>query len=140
MLLIEDNDVERRRLVDLIGKTGLQVVATSSGDEGLAILTTARGPRERPFDAVVLDLVMPGTSGLDVLRAAAADERLAALPFVVVSAMYMTRTERDVLGRQVIAVVRKGDGTGDELRAGLRRALTARQNGDERLSAPRQLH
>jgi CheY-like chemotaxis protein len=81
--------------------------------------------REHPYDAVVLDLVMPGMSGLEVLRAARADARLAHLPFVVLSAMYMTRTERAVLGPSVAGVVRKGEVAGDELLRAVERALSA---------------
>jgi CheY-like chemotaxis protein len=85
---------------------------------------------------------MPGTTGLDVLRAAAgADDRLARTPFLVVSAMYMTRTERDVLGPRVAAVVRKGDTMMEELRSNLRRVLgdrttTAEGDHPEPASAP----
>ena len=68
---------------------------------------------------------MPGMSGLDVLRAARADERLAGLPFVVLSALYMTKTERAVLGPNVAAVMRKGDVGGARLAEAIRRALLA---------------
>ena len=72
---------------------------------------------------MVLDLVMPGLSGLEVLRAARTDERLSHLPFVVLSALYITRSERAVLGPSVASVVRKGAGTADELLRALDRAL-----------------
>jgi hypothetical protein len=58
-----------------------------------------------------------------VLRAARTDERLAHLPFVVLSALYITRSERAVLGPAVASVVRKGAGTADELLRALDRAL-----------------
>ena len=109
VLLIEDDELERQRVADLLQTAGYRVSVASSGQDGLNNL------REGRFDAVVLDLVMPGMTGLDVLRAARADEHLSSIPFVVLSALYMTRSEREVLGPTVAAVVRKGEGTGDEL-------------------------
>lgn len=120
VLLIEDDELERQRVADLLQTAGYRISVASSGQDGLNNL------REGRFDAVVLDLVMPGMTGLDVLRAARADEHLSSIPFVVLSALYMTRSEREVLGPTVAAVVRKGEGTGDELTEHLARALSAR--------------
>ena len=120
VLLIEDDELERQRVADLLQNAGYRVSVASSGQDGLNSL------REGRFDAVVLDLVMPGMTGLDVLRAARADERLSSVPFVVLSALYMTRSEREVLGPTVAAVVRKGEGIGDELTLHLSRALASR--------------
>ena len=120
VLLVEDDQLDRQRVADILQTAGYRVSVASSGQDGLNSL------REGRFDAVVLDLVMPGMSGLDVLRAARADEHLSSIPFVVLSALYMTRSEREVLGPTVAAVVRKGEGTGDELTEHLARALASR--------------
>ncbi|HSS38969.1 MAG TPA: response regulator, partial [Polyangia bacterium] len=119
VLLIDDDAAERAQVTARLEASGYGVLAVSSGEEGLRLM------REHPFDAVVLDLVMPGLSGLEVLRAARADGRLTHLPFVVLSAMYMTRAERAVLGPGVAGVVRKGDVSGDELLRAVERALSA---------------
>ena len=115
VLLVEDDAVERQRVGGLLEQAGFQVTPASSGEEGLTLLRTRR------FDAVVLDLVMPGLTGLDVLRAARVEERLSDIPFIVLSALYMTKTERAVLGPGVVSVVRKGDANADELALALRR-------------------
>jgi signal transduction histidine kinase len=117
VLLIDDDAAERLSVTARLEEAGYAVTPAASGSEGLALL---RGGR---FGAVVLDLVMPGLSGLEVLRAARTDERLAHLPFVVLSALYITRSERAVLGPAVASVVRKGAGTADELLRALDRAL-----------------
>lgn len=118
ILVIEDDGAERNQVTARLETGGYTVVAVGSGHEGLRLM------REHPFDAVVLDLVMPGMSGLEVLRAARADGRLAHLPFVVLSAMFMTRAERAVLGPGVAGVVRKGEVEGDELLRAVERALS----------------
>jgi CheY-like chemotaxis protein len=117
VLLIEDDGIERERVGGLLEQAGFQVTPAGSGEEGLTLLRTRR------FDAVVLDLVMPGLTGLDVLRAARVEERLGDIPFIVLSALYMTKTERAVLGPGVVSVVRKGDANADELALALRRAI-----------------
>ena len=60
VLLVEDDSLERRRVGAELEAAGYAVTLASSGDEGLALLRDGR------YDAVVLDIVMPGMSGLDV--------------------------------------------------------------------------
>jgi two-component system, sensor histidine kinase len=118
ILLVDDDSAERLHVTARLEEAGYTVTPAASGSEGLARLRDGR------FDAVVLDLVMPGLSGLEVLRAARSDEALTHLPFVVLSALYITRSERAVLGPAVASVVRKGEATADELLRALERALT----------------
>jgi CheY-like chemotaxis protein len=120
VLLVEDDEIERRRVGSILEGAGYDVTLASSGEEGLTLM------RAGQYDAVVLDLVMPGMSGLDVLRSVRTDDRLASTPFVVLSALYMTKGERAVLGPAVSSVVRKGDSTAEELTAQLRRAIATR--------------
>ena len=117
MLLIEDDPIERQRIGSFIEAAGYDVTRAASGEEGLALL------RAQPFAAVVLDLVMPEMTGLDVLRAARTEDRLADIRFIVLSAMYMTKNERDVLGPEVTDVVRKGETMPRALTFALHRAV-----------------
>jgi CheY-like chemotaxis protein len=117
VLLIEDDPIERQRIGSFIEAAGYHVTRAASGEEGLALM------RARPFAAVVLDLVMPEMTGLDVLRAARTEDRLADIRFVVLSAMYMTKNEREVLGPKVTDVVRKGETMGRALTFALQRAV-----------------
>ena len=123
VLLIEDDFAEQQRVGHMIETAGYDVTMAPSGEAGLALL------RQNHFDAVVLDLVMPGMSGLDVLRATRTDERLANLSFVVMSALFMTRGERQVLGPAVVDVVRKGDATQGDLAIALGHAVDATRGG-----------
>jgi two-component system phosphate regulon response regulator OmpR len=63
LLYIVDDDAELRRIVtEYLGKHGFETVGLCSGDEMLRRL-----PRLRP-ELVILDLMMPGTGGLEVLK------------------------------------------------------------------------
>jgi CheY-like chemotaxis protein len=119
VLLIEDDPIERQRIGSFIEAAGYQVTRAGSGEEGLALM------RSRPFAVVVLDLIMPDMTGLDVLRAARTEDHLADVRFVVLSAMYMTANERQVLGPKVTDVVRKGETMARALTFALERANRA---------------
>jgi DNA-binding response OmpR family regulator len=62
VLLIEDDPRLAEMVSEYLGQSGFRVTAAGSGEEGLA-----RFARE-PFDALVLDLVLPGIDGLEVCR------------------------------------------------------------------------
>ena len=62
-ILIIDDDVDLvTLLVDYFTLEGLQTTPAYNGPEGLAQL------KHGTFDLVVLDVMMPGMSGIDVLR------------------------------------------------------------------------
>jgi len=64
VLLIDDHALVRKGIEELLRSRGVQVVASvGSGEEGV------RRARELPADLVLLDVKMPGMSGIDTLRA-----------------------------------------------------------------------
>jgi len=64
-ILIADDDAVQRRLVEnMVQKCGYEAVVVDSGDAVVDMLIRADAPN---FDAVVLDLVMPGLDGMGVL-------------------------------------------------------------------------
>jgi len=62
ILVIDDEEVMRDVLSSLLGQAGYEVVLAQDGPAGLALA------RQQDFDAVVLDLMLPEMSGLDVLE------------------------------------------------------------------------
>jgi CheY-like chemotaxis protein/HPt (histidine-containing phosphotransfer) domain-containing protein len=65
VLVVDDNEVNRRLLTNLLVKWGLQPVCAESGPEALEILEKAREEKSR-FSLVLLDHDMPGMSGCEV--------------------------------------------------------------------------
>jgi DNA-binding NtrC family response regulator len=64
-ILIADDDAVQRRLVEnMVQKCGYETTVVDSGDAAIALLTASDAPA---FDAMVLDLVMPGLDGMGVL-------------------------------------------------------------------------
>jgi len=60
---VDDDEAACRLLSEVLERESYQIVRALSASEGLAKLG-----REGPFDAVLTDLRMPGSSGLDLLR------------------------------------------------------------------------
>ncbi len=80
VILAVDDLPENRQLVSrLLQKTGHTVITAESGEEALELLDTMG------VDVVLLDLVMPGIGGAEVLRRLKENERLRATPVVMIS-------------------------------------------------------
>jgi class 3 adenylate cyclase len=62
LLVVDDNDLNRDMLSRRLGGRGFAVEVAEDGARALARI------EERPYDLVILDVMMPGLSGIDVLR------------------------------------------------------------------------
>jgi class 3 adenylate cyclase len=81
ILVVEDNAINRAALARRLGRDGHAVTVAEDGGRALEIL------RERDFDLVLLDLMMPEPNGLQVLERLKADPRLRHVPVVMISAL-----------------------------------------------------
>jgi DNA-binding response OmpR family regulator len=79
LVLIADDEVDILNLVRVrLERSGFRVVATYSGDEALRLA------REHKIDIAVLDVMMPGMTGLDVARALRPEQP--SLPIILLTA------------------------------------------------------
>ncbi|MCX5742120.1 MAG: response regulator [Proteobacteria bacterium] len=67
VLVVEDDPSLRELIVMRMRRGGFDVVEASDGDDALEILATWTRGRDE-VDLVILDMWIPGTSGLDVVR------------------------------------------------------------------------
>jgi DNA-binding response OmpR family regulator len=82
LLVVDDNEDNRFTLVRRLKRLGYDAVTTATnGKEALARL------EERPFDLVLLDVMMPEMNGYDVLERLRADARLRDVPVIMISAV-----------------------------------------------------
>jgi CheY-like chemotaxis protein len=79
VLVVEDDRFLRRACEASLRQRGLDVIAAADGEEGLRL---ARA--EHPA-LILLDLLMPKMSGLEVLRALKGDEATRGIPVLVLS-------------------------------------------------------
>ena len=83
VLIIEDEEDAAELFAEMMRVSGFRVLKTSSSMPALTMMTT-----EKP-DVVLLDIMMPEISGLDILRQMRRDPALASIPVIVVSAKSM---------------------------------------------------
>ncbi|MEL0101640.1 MAG: ATP-binding protein, partial [Euryarchaeota archaeon] len=83
ILVIEDNESTRELVHTIIEGFGMHCETAPNGKEGLEIL---QSKNEDPFDAVVVDWIMPEMNGLDVCSEISKDPKTADIPLVMISA------------------------------------------------------
>lgn len=80
ILVVEDNDLNRRLFCDVLKANGYEVKSVSQGTE---VIETAR--MSAP-DLIVMDIQLPDISGIDLIEAARRDATLRAIPVLAVTA------------------------------------------------------
>jgi signal transduction histidine kinase/DNA-binding response OmpR family regulator len=107
VLLIDDDAGARYVLRRHLTADGLSVIEADSGEAGLAL---ARG--EHPA-AIVLDLLMPGMSGQEVLDALETGADTRTIPVVIATATHLTPGDREALSKRAAAILPKDLLAGD---------------------------
>ena len=80
ILIVEDEPNLVESLSFILGRAGFEVDTVTDGVEALDRV------RRRSFSALILDIMLPGMNGLDVLKTIRADPVLADLPVMVLTA------------------------------------------------------
>ncbi len=81
ILVVDDNEMNRDILIRHLERQGHQVLAVENGSRCLQVLS------EELFDLVLLDIMMPGLNGYQVLEKLKADARLREIPVIMISAL-----------------------------------------------------
>ena len=81
-ILIADDEPRLLHIVTMyLGMEGYEVRGASDGDEALRLIEA------EPFDLAVLDVMMPGTDGLEVCRRIRANPATASLPVLMFTSL-----------------------------------------------------
>ncbi|MBB3980162.1 DNA-binding response OmpR family regulator [Rhizobium azooxidifex] len=80
VLIVEDEPNIMESLSFILQRADFDIDTAPDGVEALRQL------RRHTYSALILDLMLPGISGLDVLRSVRSDKALEALPVIVLSA------------------------------------------------------
>ena len=91
LLVVEDNEIERRSIVDLLGHDDIEIATAGTGAEALERLL------DRPFDCCVLDLRLPDMTGFVLLDKIQAEPTLRDIPVVVFTGKDLSREEEQKL-------------------------------------------
>ncbi|MCB1475215.1 MAG: response regulator [Rhodobiaceae bacterium] len=80
VLIADDNAINRRLIGEILRRLGYQVALAEDGREALQMAASVR------FDAIVMDIEMPGMDGIEATRALRARPRDAAVPVIALTA------------------------------------------------------
>ncbi|MDO8544575.1 MAG: response regulator, partial [Opitutaceae bacterium] len=101
LLIVEDNDIERQSIVELLGYKDIEMVAVATGGAALEAML------DKSFDCVVLDLRLSDMTGFDLLEKMHAEPTLADLPVVVFTGKELDTEEQARLKAIAKSVVLK---------------------------------
>ncbi len=80
-VLVVDDSVTNQVLIEaLLGEEGIKTVAVSSTNDAIKQIS------KEPPRIIILDILMPNVTGIDLLKAIRQDEKSQAIPVIVVSA------------------------------------------------------
>lgn len=80
VLIVEDNETNMKLARDVLQAKGYATLEAVSGEEGVALA------REKRPDLVLIDIQLPGISGMEAFRQLRADPGTAAIPVVALTA------------------------------------------------------
>jgi len=101
LLVVEDDEVQRHSIIELVGNGDVSTVGVANGQEALDALS-----REH-FDCMVLDLLLPDVAGLDLLEQVKKQPQLRALPVVVYTGKDLSKKEETALKRLAQTIILK---------------------------------
>jgi signal transduction histidine kinase/CheY-like chemotaxis protein/HAMP domain-containing protein len=101
LLVVEDNEVERNSIVELIGSGDIDTTAVATGAEALAALD------HTPFDCMVLDLGLSDMTGFALLDKMRASPTLSLIPVIVYTGKALTKKQEIELRRVAETIIVK---------------------------------
>lgn len=101
IFIVEDNPVNLELARDVLESNGFEVQSAANGLEALELI------RKALPDLILMDLQLPGMSGLAVIESLKADVSTAGIPVVAVTAFAMTADENRARAAGCIGFITK---------------------------------
>jgi signal transduction histidine kinase/CheY-like chemotaxis protein len=122
VVAIDDDPLAIELVKASLEPEGWTVLGAATGEQGLALI------REQQPSAVLLDLLMPGMDGFEVVEALRADPETKSVPVVILTSKSMTQQDKERLQGRITYVARKTEFNLSGLAGLLRWASTSRQS------------
>jgi len=90
ILIIEDNDKNLKLVRDVLQVKGYATVEAGNAEDGIVLA------RERRPDLILMDIQLPGMSGIDAIGVLRADPVTAAIPVAAVTASVMPQDRNKI--------------------------------------------
>src|SRR5579862_6203232 len=112
ILVVDDNPVNRKLVVALLGREGHHIIEANDGADGL------EAARAGNPDLVISDILMPSMDGFEFVRRLRADQRLHNVSVIFYTAHYHETEARNLAQAcRVARVIVKAGGAGRIVRA-----------------------
>jgi HAMP domain-containing protein/CheY-like chemotaxis protein/signal transduction histidine kinase len=109
LLVVEDNEIERKSITELLGYDDIEIVMAGTGAEAMHAL------REKTFDCVVLDLRLPDMTGFELLENMHRDPEMMEVPVVVFTGKDLSPQEEGRLKEMAKSIILKDVRSPDRL-------------------------
>jgi len=101
LLVVEDDDVQRNSMIELIQHEDVEITAVSSAEDALRELATGH------FDCMVLDLGLQGVSGFELLETVKANPAMRDLPIIIYTGKELSQAEETKLRKFAETIIVK---------------------------------
>ncbi len=91
ILIVEDNEKNRKLVRDVLTFKGYEVIETETGEEGVRLA------RERHPSLVLMDIRLPGIDGIEALKRLRAEETTQGIPVMAMTASVMSEDRQKIL-------------------------------------------
>ena len=91
VLIVEDNEKNRKLVRDVLTFKGYQIIEAETGEDGVRLA------RERQPRLVLMDIQLPGIDGIEALRRLRADDVTRGIPVLAVTASAMDRDRQKIM-------------------------------------------
>jgi two-component system cell cycle response regulator DivK len=91
ILIVEDNEKNRKLERDVLQFHGYQTVEAETGEEGVRLAQAS------PPALVLMDIQLPGINGIEALGLLRADPRTRGIPVIAVTASAMTQDRQKIM-------------------------------------------
>src|SRR5438128_4280515 len=91
ILLVEDNEKNRRLMRDVVAFKGYRLAEAETGEDGVRLA------RELPPDLILMDIQLPGTGGITALGQSRDDPDIRRTPVIAVTASAMTQDRQKIM-------------------------------------------
>jgi len=91
ILIVEDNDKNRKLVRDVLMFKGYEVIESETGEEGVRLAN------ERRPSLVLMDIRLPGIDGVEALRRLRAEETTRGIPVMAMTASVMSEDRQKIM-------------------------------------------
>jgi two-component system cell cycle response regulator DivK len=90
ILIVEDNDKNMKLVRDVLQAKGYATLEAGTGEEGVRLAIEGRP------DLILMDIQLPGISGIEALRTLRANPETASIPAIAVTASVMQQDRKQI--------------------------------------------